>query len=122
MSTMIKKSVSELEGEQLDWAVEKAETGAKLIAYDGNYVTMPLACVPPYSRNWAHGGPIIERERISTVCYEDMYVAYAGADWSSGLTVELYNYSAYDAASTPLIAAMRAFVASKLGDEVEVPV
>ena len=66
--------------------------------------------------DWAQGGPIIEREGISTV-----------QEGSSALWVgSVYDHTAQDwykhtPGCTPLIAAMRCYVASKLGDEVEVP-
>ena len=65
--------------------------------------------------SWSQAGPIIERENISVTATgfpwwqcEDGWYAHHGND--------LYAYG-----DTPLIAAMRAFVASKLGDEVEIP-
>ena len=67
------------------------------------------------STNWNHGGPIIERECI-TIEYMDRNY------WRARLwNKEIRNYSLYQYSSTPLIAAMRCFVASKLGDEVDVP-
>ena len=68
-----------------------------------------------YSRKWETGGPIIERETISTTI-DDSGV------W---LAFNQYNYAGekrlMHAGPTPLIAAMRCYVASKLGDEVDVP-
>ena len=65
------------------------------------------------STNWAQGGPILEREGI-TVCH--------------GSPVHGLEWLACDRSSTHiqhgpsyLIAAMRCFVASKLGEEVELP-
>lgn len=67
------------------------------------------------SSAWMDGGPIIEREGISI------------ARWEIGLTV-VWNASDRDrtgivSGPTPLIAAMRRYVASKFGEEVpdEVP-
>ena len=60
------------------------------------------------STNWAQGGPIIERERIRL---DPRGVWVAGHDSSND------EFSS----PTPLVAAMRCFVASKLGEEVEVP-
>jgi hypothetical protein len=63
------------------------------------------------STDWAQGGPIIECEGICLHKYKD------GSGWSA-------TYSAQDPEQygpTPLIAAMRCYVASKLGDEVEIP-
>ena len=91
--------VSEATGPALDWMV------AKVI---GEY--KPVA-VPTYSTDWAQGGPIIERELIETLrggAYQDKF-------WKARRnSVEAYG-------PTPLIAACRCYVASKLGEEVEVP-
>lgn len=71
------------------------------------------------TKDWAQGGPIIDREKISTV--------WAHIHWcaTNGDVGEVYrsddgNYF-QGCGSTPLVAAMRCFVASRLGDEVEVP-
>jgi len=58
--------------------------------------------------DWAQGGPIIEQEKIT--------IEYTGDPdtWCSGIMADQEFYG-----STPLIAAMRCLVASKLGDEVE---
>jgi hypothetical protein len=65
-----------------------------------------------YSTDWAQGGPIIEREHISAA------YAYWG-EWEAwdDKTMPPPKYRG----PTPLIAAMRCYVASKLGDEVEIP-
>jgi hypothetical protein len=97
---------SELTGVALDWAVAKCE-GAT------NSVTTWWFDWHP-STNWAQGGPIIEREKIG--------VKYTGAAmefvaWKRGEpSIEHDKYG-----PTPLIAAMRCFVASRLGDEVDIP-
>ena len=62
-----------------------------------------------YSTDWAQGGPIIERELISVSSQTN------GHSWAAK---GAHNYSY---GPTPLIAAMRCFVASKLGDKVDVP-
>jgi hypothetical protein len=60
------------------------------------------------STDWTLGGPIIEREGIALYLYGDsQWNAHVGGKESTG--------------PTPLIAAMRCYVASKLGAEVEVP-
>lgn len=61
------------------------------------------------SKHWAQGGPIIEREHLEFDFRED--------------TQDYACFDGYRAATGPthLIAAMRCYVASKLGDEVEVP-
>jgi len=90
---------SELTGVDLDRAVAHA-LGAP---DDGNGL-------PCYSTDWAQGGPIIEREKIT--------VEYTGDPdtWCACIMADQEVYG-----PTPLIAAMRCYVASKLGDEVEIP-
>jgi hypothetical protein len=90
---------SELTGAALDWAVAKAI---------GEY--KPVA-VPHYSTDWAQGGPIIEKEGIR------LHRSHTG-DWWAGAESEPHKPIS---GPTPLIAAMRCYVASKLGDEVDVP-
>jgi hypothetical protein len=60
--------------------------------------------------SWAQGGPIIEREGITVRRYTD-------ALWDA--SIGRLDYVADG--PTPLVAAMRCYVISKLGDEVEVP-
>lgn len=76
------------------------------------------------AHNWAHGGPIIERERIGFWSGVDPYtgVLYSGSVslWfaeQGGTRSGRFKATG----STPLIAAMRAYVAGKLGDEVDLP-
>ena len=69
------------------------------------------------STNWSQGGPIIERAEIDIYCYTSPTVSPDAGLWLADITGT--NFKAYG--STPLIAAMRCYVASKLGDEVEVP-
>jgi len=98
----MKVKTSELSGAALDWAVGQADE-------------CDLAPVE-YSTKWEFGGPIIEREKI-----ELKYLGYYNPPYWGALK---FNPSAYErkgaVGPTPLIAAMRCYVASKLGDEVEV--
>ena len=85
--------------------------------------------VEDYSTDWAQGGPIIEREGI--VCspeYEDDVLNDTRlliGEWKANMwnysTPGTSGFAMWAYAPTPLIAAMRCFVASKLGDEVEIP-
>ena len=69
-----------------------------------------------YSTDWAYGGPIIEREKIAL---EHLHGAGdAGADVWVATRCESPCVSE-EHGTTPLIAAMRCYVASKLGDEIE---
>ena len=64
--------------------------------------------------NWAHGGPIIEKEKL----YISPEIGKEGAG-NAWYAVALSSHDAYG--QTPLIAAMRCYVASKLGDDVNIP-
>jgi hypothetical protein len=96
---------SELKELALDYVV------AGLHGYTPNPATRASAWIA-YSTDWAEGGPIIERERISTQTTEN--------HWEADVTTESGAF-VRSCGPTPLVAAMRCFVASKLGDDVVVP-
>ena len=106
----MKIKTSELTGAALDWAVAKcdqewSDEDALLWVQDDEYQYTP-------STDWAQGGPIIERERITWNGQSARICKYFGGHtWQ--------NFEEFG--PTPLIAAMRCYVASKLGDEVEIP-
>ena len=94
---------SELSGAQLDWAVAKAE------GYPDEDI---LVDCENYSADWRWGGSIIEREAINTE-----WTGIPNAQWFASMESE--DLEAHG--STPLVAAMRCYVASKLGEEVDLP-
>lgn len=100
---------SELSGTTLNWAVAKCE-GVEVAKFKESPSLFYGKGFDKYhpSTDWALGGPIIARENI------ELKPTYAG--WTAFLGNTLFAN-----ASTPLIAAMRCYVASKLGDIVEVP-
>lgn len=106
---------SELIDEKLDWAVASIEGvpihGGKHIGILGYSKDRGDALWFLPSTDWSQGGPIIERERITLDPFDD------SPNWCA--TIPGYMYRVYG--PTPLIAAMRCYVASKLGDEVEIP-
>lgn len=112
---------SELIGPALDWAVAKCEEDAgnlSFSAYNGGlayFKNQHLYCGEGWftpSTNWSQGGPIIEREKL-TVGWEE-----SDQEWlARGMYCDWDTFSG----PAPLIAAMCCFVASKLGDEVEIP-
>ena len=63
------------------------------------------------SDKWEQGGPIIEREKIDVVCQEH----HLENPWWAA------RHEFNGSGPTPLIAAMRCYVALKLGDEIEIP-
>ncbi|WP_241299402.1 phage protein NinX family protein [Burkholderia stabilis] len=133
--------VQDLVGVRLDWAVAKA-LGCELVSAHDNFrriakgawseekiteqlgkmtneqvIINPMSGnaepLPAFSTGWLSAGPIIERERISTN-YD------ASGRWSQGWRA-FSNRAPIMLGETLLVAAMRSYVASKLGEEVAVP-
>lgn len=107
----MKVKVSELTEAALDWAVGKCQPlpdhGQRFVE-DGYHP----------STDWAQGGPIIDRECIGVT----PITVTVGDDRGKHKWFANHEDKAdFQDGSTPLIAAMRCFVASKLGDEVDVP-
>ena len=70
------------------------------------------------STNWAQGGPIVEREIIS-VSHD---TAGSTIEWAAWTPAPIRDEAeAFGYGPTPLIAAMRCYVASKLGDDINIP-
>lgn len=129
---------SELTGVALDWAVAKCE-GLSLykdavldgIQMDGWYVAGyymdPNAWIRlgrlRYSADWAQGGPIIERELIDVQAKfnSGSDIVPKGKWYWQASTVNEDDIAYWFDGPTPLIAAMRCYVASKLGDDVDIP-
>jgi hypothetical protein len=116
----MKRKVSELGGAGLDALVAQIE--GTYVLHEGQWCDRIIEDhgirYQPFrpSTDWADGGPIIERERIN-VGYDDQGSTERGM-WGA------YLYDGDGSmhfADSPLIAAMRAYVASKFGEEVELP-
>ena len=117
--------ISALSGTALDWVVAKCEGQALLDPHDneweycwnllgdnsGNYYFPSV--------DWAQGGPLIQREKMTLFYDEDgqTYSAYVSLFRQRGMS----NRTRWRSGPTPLIAAMRAFCCSLLGEEVEIP-
>ena len=104
---------SELTGAALDWAVAKCEGAV------GANDRLPWYTP---STDWAQGGPIIERMRLNRL------TTNVSGGYTASVKVTLTNtdddfYIVWTSRSgpTPLIAAMRCYVASKLGDNIDIP-
>lgn len=102
--------VSELSGAALDWAVAKCEGFLCDYTYNGSLVA--------YSTDWAQGGPIIERESIAVDYSDGQATEKCSPYWCAS---SYYSDTLPHSAETPLVAAMRCYVASKLGETVEIP-
>jgi hypothetical protein len=102
---------SELTGVALDAAVAKCEGVAVEYVDDGITRCLLMRAGSRFnpSSKWDWGGPIIEREKIDVIADPN------GKDvWMGRLYQNHQARKAFGA--TPLIAAMRCYVASKLGD------
>ena len=112
----MKIRTSELTGPTLDWAVAMAE-GENAETFRLYYANSGYDQLPPefhYSTEWEQGGPIIEREGL--------LVRPSFTDERDKWTSILWEPKAvFESGPTPLIAAMRCYVASKLGYEVDIP-
>lgn len=106
--------VSELTGAALDYWVARAElaefVGQPVDEETKTEIAAKLGSAPySPSTEWAQGAPIIEREHISVDYYQDGYwIASVG-----GIASIPDGHG-----PTPLVAAMRAYTASKFGQEV----
>ncbi|MGX6570814.1 phage protein NinX family protein [Cupriavidus necator] len=102
--------VSEIDGPLLDYWVAKAEWGdAQIVDGDvlGGAGSEWDGQVFSPTKIWAQGGPLIEKKRIRILPPEGGRLVWLA---------EVGQAQGLDA--LPLIAAMRAFVAAKFGDEV----
>ena len=114
---MKKIKTSELTGAALDWAVAKCEHPKTF----NSHHTLRSIWSFLYSTDWSQGGRIIERELIG---FRD---SGGPGNWHASFDQLRLTYDGqkkryhHQFGPTPLIAAMRCFVSSKLGDEVDVP-
>jgi len=136
---LVENKTSELIGPALDWAVAVAIGwkepifGVGLIRYfeEDRYLMMETPdpnesddVTKPHHFNhyeqwsprriWSQGGPLIEQYQIDTVFDPNGKAVVMGRLW-----VNQRMHTAFG--PTPLIAAMRCLVATKLGDTVQVP-
>ncbi len=99
----------DLKGTALDWAVLKCEIGPPCGSFLDDVVVHPNYSNYHPSTYWTRGGPIIEREQLDLYCNREwqwLAAPQRGIEYMG---------------PTPLIAAMRCYVARKLGYEVDVP-
>jgi hypothetical protein len=114
----MKVKTSIINGFALDWAVATAE-GYKAELDDNEVVSWKIILSNAYrlvwqpSTNWSQAGAIIERELI-TLDYNPL--KFEGRPWIATLPSGVEEQGA-----TPLIAAMRAYVSSTFGDDVDIP-
>ena len=138
-SDSMKIKTSELSGIALDYAVALCEGGTGLnfdtvaswwITIAGREVTFSKGWSDSQrfrpSHEWAHGGPIIERQSICVLPPTVRRIgkerhAFAIDCWRAMVSAGEDELAIHGRGSTPLLAALRCYVASKLGDEIEIP-
>lgn len=139
----MKIKTSELTGKALDFAVLKCER-PDWVSNSKQPEIYVTGCGFTPSTSWSDAGPIIQREKITIVCAEGEYndekagtpdcydtywiatigrlcaeTAYGsqGDNWGESFQIDSQSMSG----PTPLIAALRCYVASNLGKEVDIP-
>lgn len=111
----MKIKTEELERIALDWAVAKCE-GLSFTERLSTWKYKWNKGLVRYSTDWSLAGPIIEKEQITLVHFQGIN------RWRGSIyTPNGENMAVEGRGPTPLIAAMRCYVAFKLGDEVEIP-
>ena len=100
----VSMKTSELSGAALDWAVTKCEGFNADLREGGKWGRWG------WDTDWGQGGPIIEREGIGFTQFSDY------PQW----TAKHPQAVCFDG-PTPLIAAMRCYVASVMGDNIDIP-
>lgn len=102
-----------LTGKYLDYAVALAKGYDVAVSVD-----MVMMNLTPYcpSTNWLQGGEIIEEEKISIE-----FTSFVNEPWLSDIAANNSGDFLAEFGDTPLIAAMRCFVGSKLGEKIEIP-
>ncbi len=118
----MKIKTQDLRGAQLDWAVAKCEgylddwdpwlhkATVKAVAESGSYHP---------STDWSIGGPIIEREEIGI---RRNAPCSRGREWEASPSITAKGAGGrWGYGPTPLLAAMRCYCCSKLGDVIDIP-
>ena len=114
---------SELLGPALDWAVAEVMGLKPQLGINSRVVVSAIALGLQSARwewfqpstDWSQGGPIIEREGVSLAAPSAI-----DSDWVAFSNM-LRNPDKKQHGPAPLVAAMRCYVASKNGNEIEVP-
>lgn len=131
-STSVKVKTCELKGLALDWVVDTLQSPEPLSIHyhkDGSDLWIWVASgvpyppgPPSYSSSWALTGPLIEREGIEIFCnlskVQAARFANAQADWRACMN---HSRGQHSYGTDPILAALRCYVAYKLGEKVQVP-
>ena len=75
-----------------------------------------MTAIPDFSNEWGHGGPIIEKGKINFVEIS------SNNEWVATMPrPKMVGWRIMSSGPTQLIAAMRCFVKSELGEDVDLP-
>jgi hypothetical protein len=114
----MKVKTSELQGAALDWAAAKCEGLGDFWLQVDEFSPQRESGEYHFSTDWSQAGPIIEREGVCMV----FSPKDARGAWYAVMGKNRFLSPDFEGSGPkPLVAAMRCYVASKLGDEVEVP-
>jgi hypothetical protein len=119
---MRKMKTEQLTGIALDWAVANCE--AMLDGTDEDIRGLMRVYNP--SSDWDDGGPIIDRERINLLCRKQPSDP-TRSRWSAYMYRFSHHMGENDSSitnldgPTPLIAAMRCYVFTHFGAEIDIP-
>ena len=127
MSTATKPvPVSDLSGPALDWVVAGLEGTPREIVPTAEHPRKFFTFAAGYSSNWSLAGPIIEREEIElkvipAARIPELWPTCAPHDtWCANIAPPDVDFNEAGG-PTPLTAALRCYVASRLGDTVQIP-
>ena len=120
---MVEKKTEDLTGPDLEWAVAAA-LGLESAAFEPWFVTLdPCHSGPNFDRateycpsaDWAQGGPLIHEFEVSLSHHASNK---SGQEWVANFRTK---FGSGQTGPSPLVAAMRCLVRSKLGATVSVP-
>lgn len=117
MNDTVTIPTSELEGAALDWAVAKAECAPVEIPASDVVWRKHFGVYSP-STDWRHGGELIHKYMFD---FEWVVSDWHGEPIEKFCVAHGYGLDCEGLGPTHLIAACRAIVAARLGDEVQVP-
>lgn len=120
----MKHKTAELEGDALDYMVQCAQRGEKPLCSVAEWKAGSDDGRSP-STYWEHGGPIIESESIRLEPMSWVAGTLTVKSWAAALKRPVddtrIRYAGGAQGPTALIAAMRAYVTSVFGEEMEIP-
>ena len=122
---------SDLTGITLDWAVAKCEGASEHLLFKEYVSLYNKGKLNKFSTDWTAGGPIIEREFIATFNVEthpfegewaaEKHYQQQSRNDEDGSPMYSFYEQGLSTGPTILVAAMRCYVESKLGKNVDVP-